>query len=115
MRLTMVVREPQRDAAQTAAVTLNQGAPFNPALVTAAGDPTVIVARWCSWVMNQGERDNLLAAFKAQGFSAREANVIDPNRDVHLSDRLFVFDGDAYHSSTVLSLLDLAPWDAGED
>lgn len=109
----MVVREGQRPAAQTAANTLNQGAPFNPALVTPP-DMVTVTARWCSWVMLLTERDNLLTAFRAQGFSAREATVIDAGRSPKLTDRLFVFDGDFYSSDEVLRQLGLAPFQAPE-
>lgn len=109
----MVVREAQRVAANNAALTLGQGAPFEAPIATPA-NPTVIAGRWCSWPMNQGERDNLLAAFRTAGFSARESTIIDASRSPKLTDRLFIFDGDFYGTEEVLSLVGFEPYAAPE-
>lgn len=114
VRLTMVVRAARQASANAAAAFLGGGNPFDIAL-RSSGDPAnTVVAYWCSWVMRPNDRNDLLAAFKAQAFIPRESTVIDETGTPRLTDNMWIFDGSAWDPEVILTTLKLDRLDMSE-
>jgi hypothetical protein len=66
------------------------------------------------WYLEDTQRSDMLAAFKAEGFRAREATLIGAGGTVRTADNLWLFDGAGWTYQGALDALGLVVY-AGEE